>query len=443
MRRTIFVNAMNLSAVAPWFLLCVVLSLSGCTLLGLQRNISEIDRSIVLAGRALAPPDSPGNVIVLVYKQTSHGNEIVDFQYLDSDGYYLFLVAPGQRYYLAAFLDTNNNLRYESGEPVGYYGQPTAISESMEDSDNGATIYVSADTTFPAQFPLDLGAASIIGNKNIPLIFGEIITLDDQRLSREWAKKSLWAPLDFAKQNGIGIFFLEEYDPKKIPILFVHGFGGTPLDWEAIINSVDRRCYQPWLFYYPAGVRLYKSEKLMSVVLGYFKKQYDFSDLYIVAHSMGGLIARSYIVNSASHSERNSIKLLVTFSTPWNGHSAAAQGVNNSPVVMPAWIDIQPDSRFIRSMFDAPVDSPVDHYLFFSFDDSKSASGMENDGAVTLASQLDYRAQSGATKMFGINVNHRNILRDEGVLTAFNAILSNATAANKNQPIRHACASGN
>ena len=418
----------------------MMLVLSGCTILKLQRNISEIDRSIVLAGRVLAPPDVQGKDIVLVYQQTSQDNKIVDFQLLESDGHYLFLVAEGQHYYLAAFLDANNNMSYEPGEPVGYYGQPTAISESMEESGNGVVFHLSAATPFPEQFPLDLNAASILGNKNIPLIFGDIIALDDPRLSRDKANKGLWAPLDFAKQNGVGIFFLEEYDPAKIPILFVHGFGGTPLDWESILNSIDRSCYQPWLFFYPTGVRLSQSEKLMSVVLDYFHKQYDYSQLYIVAHSMGGLVARSYIVR-ASYSEHYPVNLLITFSTPWNGHNAAAQGVSNSPVVMPVWIDIQPDSRFIRSLYDTNISAHLEHYLFFSFNEQKS-SGLGNDGAVTLISQLDYRAQAEAKKMFGVNASHREILHDTGVLKSLNTILSRTAEKSGQQDIGRTCALG-
>ena len=443
MRLTFFVNVISRSRIVQVLLCSVLLGLPGCTLLKLQRNVSEIERSIVLGGRTLTPEAMQGSVIVLVYEQTSRGNELVDFQLLDADGHFLFLVPQERDYFIVAFLDTNNSLSYEAGEPAGYYGQPTSISESMEHADDGVTINLSLATTLPAQFPLDLSAASIVGNKNIPLIFGEVISLDDARLSREMAQKSLWAPLDFARQNGLGVFFLDEYDPNKIPILFVHGFGGTPLDWDAIINRIDRSCYQPWLFYYPTGVRLAKSERLMTVVLNYFKDQYDFSELYIVAHSMGGLIARSYIVNTALQGKQSPVNLFVTFSTPWNGHTAAAQGASNSPVVMPAWLDIQPDSNFIHSLFTKDVSEHMDYYLFFSFNDQKSVFGLDSDGAVTLTSQLDSRAQAEAKKMYGVNASHRDILQDESVMESLSAILSTTTAASANPKRRRTCALDN
>jgi pimeloyl-ACP methyl ester carboxylesterase len=424
---------------ALYAVLVILASTTSCTMLNLQRNISELDRSIILAGRVVAPAEEPGNVLVLLYKQTPRGTVLVDSQQVNSDGYYLFLAARGHQYYLTAFSDRNGNTHYEPEEPAGYYykppdgrqtdGQPTPVSESMDDRGDGATIVLSADTPYPQGFPVNLKANAVLGNNDIPLIFGDVISLDDPKLSREVADKGLWAPLDFARQNGVGIYFLEEYDPQKIPVLFVHGLGGTPLDFELFLKDLDRSRYQPWLFYYPTGVRLYKSERLLTAVLDHFKQKYGFSRLYIVAHSMGGLLARSYIVNTLSRETPSPVKLLITFSTPWNGHNAAARGVSNSPIVMPAWIDIQPDSGFIKSLFTVDIASHLDYYLFFSFNNNKNGSGVDNDGTVTLTSQLDRRAQQQAKRLFGVNASHRKILRDEAVIASFNTILSDTTTA--------------
>lgn len=403
-------------------------------MLNLQRNISELDRSIILAGKVVAPEGESGNVLVLLYKQTPRGNELIDSQQVNSDGYYLFLVAQGHQYYLMSFSDRNGNAHYEPEEPAGYYdrtnlGRPTPVSESMEDKGDGATIVLSTETPYPQGFPVNLKADAVLGNNNIPLIFGKVISLDDPKLSREMADKSQWAPLDFARQNGVGIYFLEEFDPQKIPVLFVHGLGGTPLDFELFLKDLDRSRYQPWLFYYPTGVRLYKSERLLTAVLDHFKQKYGFSQLYIVAHSIGGLLARSYIVNTLSRNAPPTVKLLITFSTPWNGHSAAALGVSNSPIVMPAWIDIQPNSGFIKSLFTVDIATHLDHYLFFSFNDTNNGSGVANDGTVTLTSQLDARAQQQAKRLFGVNASHRNILRNEAVIASFSSLLSDTTTA--------------
>ena len=49
---------------------------------------------------------------------------------------------------------------------------------------------------------------------------GAIIDLDDELFSGEYGKKGFWEPVEFYKEVGGNIYFLEEYDPKKIPILF-------------------------------------------------------------------------------------------------------------------------------------------------------------------------------------------------------------------------------
>jgi len=414
---------------AGWLAVCIIGFLTtSCSFINLQRNVNELQQSMVLGGRVQPVMEHAGKSIVVAYRESPQGNEIVDYQHTDSTGHYLFMVERGHRYFVAAFLDANNNLIYDPGEPVGYFGKPTAISQSKSEDSDGANIDLSATTVLPAEFPRDLDASNITGDKNIPLVFGEITTLSDKRFSRETARQGLWAPLDFAKKNGLGIFFLEKFDPNKIPVLFIYGSGGTPLDWEVFLNSLDHDRYQPWLFYYPSGVRLGKSSRLLSEVLEYFKKEYAVKRIYVIAHSVGGLIARSYMVDNISRRQPNIVKLFISISTPWKGHPAAAQGVKNAPVVIPAWMDIQPDSEFLTSLFHINLGSRLNYYLLFSFDHEESAFGLDNDGAVTLHSELDYKAQEEAKKVFGFDDSHRQILQDEKVVRLVNEILWQTTS---------------
>jgi hypothetical protein len=46
-----------------------------------------------------------------------------------------------------------------------------------------------------------------------------------------------------------------------------------------------------------------------------------------------------------------------------------------------------------------------------------------NDGAVTLESQLDYRAQRQARAIYGFNENHVKVLFSDDVIDIFNDIL--------------------
>ena len=54
------------------------------------------------------------------------------------------------------------------------------------------------------------------------------------------------------------IFFLQPYDPDKIPVVLIHGLLSTPRMWEPLVKDlmtdpqIRARC-QFWFFYYPTG----------------------------------------------------------------------------------------------------------------------------------------------------------------------------------------------
>src|SRR6266478_8056046 len=54
----------------------------------------------------------------------------------------------------------------------------------------------------------------------------------------------------------IGLYFLQPYDPERIPLVFVHGLFSTPFTWVETINGLQadpeiRKHYQFWVFAYP------------------------------------------------------------------------------------------------------------------------------------------------------------------------------------------------
>ena len=141
----------------------------------------------------------------------------------------------------------------------------------------------------------------------------------------------LWAPLDFLAQVGIGVFFAEPYDPKRVPVLFVSGAGGNPYEWRAIVDSLDHKRYQAWFFVYPSGQRLELSARVLERCIQELHKKYGFKQLYVTAHSMGGLVARGYIQRSVEAGEADYLRLFVSLSTPWQGHKAARRASSIRP----------------------------------------------------------------------------------------------------------------
>ena len=59
-------------------------------------------------------------------------------------------------------------------------------------------------------------------------------------------------------EKRTGLYFLQPYDPDRIPVVFVHGLISTPFDWVQTINGLQadpeiRKHYQFWVFAYPTG----------------------------------------------------------------------------------------------------------------------------------------------------------------------------------------------
>lgn len=109
-------------------------------------------------------------------------------------------------------------------------------------------------------------------------------------------------PGEFASSTRLGR--LQPYDPRKIPILCIHGLGDSQATWAPLIESLRtnptiRQNYQVWFFSYPTGYPY----PLMAAVL---RKQMDainsfhpdHKKIVVIGHSMGGMIARELITDS-------------------------------------------------------------------------------------------------------------------------------------------------
>jgi len=251
---------------------------------------------------------------------------------------------------------------------------------------------------------------------------GAIVTLDDERFSEENGSKGFWAPLDFYKEIGGNIYFLEKYDPRKIPILFIHGATGTPKGWKYFINNLDRKRFQPWLFYYPTGARLKITAYLLFWKLYNLQIKYKFDTLYITAHSMGGLVARSFIMDYGRHASY--VKLFIALATPWGGDRMAEYGVKQSPAVIPCWIDMQPEGEFFQSLYRGKLPPTVSFYMFTGHRGSRNPFRSNNDGTISLSSLMDLRPQTEAKMNYAFNEDHASIVNSPAVLAQYNTIIN-------------------
>jgi pimeloyl-ACP methyl ester carboxylesterase len=125
-------------------------------------------------------------------------------------------------------------------------------------------------------------------------------------LSREHPEKmgvpALLDPDRFAAKARL--IQVQPYDPKKIPVLFVHGLQSTPVSWVPMVNAiwsdpVLRQNYQVWVFDYPTGYPVPYSSLLLRRQLNALDQAFpNHRPIVLVGHSMGGILSRLMITDS-------------------------------------------------------------------------------------------------------------------------------------------------
>ena len=131
--------------------------------------------------------------------------------------------------------------------------------------------------------------------------FWYMCELDDLRI------QNVLIPERFTEETGL--YFLQPYDPGKIPIVMVHGLVSSPDAYRDIINDLSpepwfREHYQVWLYNYPTGTPwLYNAmrfRQIMDEAGKYVRSKGDdrtLRKMVILSHSMGGLLTRTAITD--------------------------------------------------------------------------------------------------------------------------------------------------
>jgi pimeloyl-ACP methyl ester carboxylesterase len=257
---------------------------------------------------------------------------------------------------------------------------------------------------------------------------GEIVSLDDPRFSEATAEAGMWQFYDFLIAGRAGIYFLEPYDPKRIPVLFVHGINGTPQNFSSLIARLDRRRFQPWVVYYPSGARLETVVIWLDELFTRLELSLRFDTAVVVAHSMGGLVSRGFVLRHHETSAKDPIRMFVTISSPLGGMVSAGEGVESSPIVVRSWYGLAPGSPYLDGLFYQDpatrthrrrLPNQVAYHMMFGF-----KGGSSSDGVVQLASQLRPEAQEEASSLRGYDETHTGILDSPAVAAHLNEILA-------------------
>jgi len=414
------------------FTLCF---LSGCGLFAVKEQQQKIATYCNIYGTVKPEVDNGKKMIVLLFKHnggdiTKRENwRLFDHFVNDSPGKWYFSTASGS-YLIAAFKDVNDDLIYQLDEPAIAPTPENIVQCQPGEVKTGINLVIAEQGRTRAEAPLDIAKLQIRSSKQqLDISLGQVTqigtlaSLDEPRFADEVAEQSLWRPLDFLIDGNTGLYFLEPYSAEKIPVLFVHGINGTPRNFEYLIKQMDRTHFQPWVLYYPSGAYLDNVSRYVDQMLQQLHAKYKFDKIAVVAHSMGGLVSRSFILKHLDNSKSVTIPLFISISTPWNGHMAAKLGVDHAPTPVYAWEDLAPGSRFLKELFYVndtrrKLPEAMSKHLLFSFIDSGAG-----DGTVSLASELRPEAQEEANRMYGYQKSHMGILNSPETAIMVNQLL--------------------
>jgi pimeloyl-ACP methyl ester carboxylesterase len=403
--------------------LCSIV-LASCALLhvpGQQRHLEAVCRIEGSVEVARAQP--PAIVVMLLRKVDGAGNaprtwKLVDHFVLEHPGPWVFATDSGT-FRVAAFEDSDSDVAYRPGEPFMGTSVERPIACTAGARIKGIVISIPAQPTERFDRELDVTAlqglsADERAERTLGQLtaVGEITTLADPRFDLSKSPDGLWRPYDYMLTSHPGVYFLEPYDPHKVPVLFVHGITGSPANFAYLIERLDRTRFQAWVYNYPSGLYLSAVADHLNQTIAKIQLRYHVRSLAVVAHSMGGLVARGFILRHSLTSRTGKIPLFVSMATPWEGHDGASYGVKYSPTVVDVWRDLAPGSDYLQELFAVQLPQETKFHLMFAFHRNSASFGESGDQTVSVASELGTGAQRDAERIYGFDDSHDEILED-------------------------------
>lgn len=105
------------------------------------------------------------------------------------------------------------------------------------------------------------------------------------------------------------LYLMEPYDPRKEPLIMIHGLLDSPLAWAELTNALRsvpevRQRYQIWHFLYNTSAPALYSGRLLRTQLREMRREFDPGRSHpasrkstLLTHSMGGIVARGLITD--------------------------------------------------------------------------------------------------------------------------------------------------
>lgn len=380
-------------------------------------QVNKIEGRIEISGKVSNRSGRDGPIVAMLLEMGGGYPRLISDYQVSGNGAYRFFAGPGT-YTVRAFVDINGDGVMQEGEPGTYLADAQGLEIEFDlQSKRSKKLQ-----TLVIEQPLKESFSSNIVYDNHQALknTGRVARLSDPMFSRAYASMGLWRPLTFSEKIGGGLFLLEKWREKRIPVIFVHGIKGTPLDWERVIKRMNRDHFQPIVMHYPSGLPLDIVSEFMLNLVNRLQKKHGFDEFYVVAHSMGGLVTRSFVKKYLAGDNPAHVGLVMTVNSPMLGIESAS-GVNYLPQevpVVPAWRDVAAGSDFIEALHNWPWPQDIPYHLVFSYLEDQAG-----DGVVSLRSQIPRSLQKEAAGMYGFEAEHAELLKKKEFAREFNRIL--------------------
>lgn len=394
-----------------WLLLALLMPLSACNLLHLGKQMQQVERDLMLVPGRLHS-DQTALVVLL-----DENGEALGYRVVAPGALFYFSVERGD-YQLLAFVDSNINFRLDPGEPRHWRAPAQTVAMRLQPSAEQRAAFTEHNVLSPQP---DTGVEVPAADLSLGRLYREhprlrhnylqVVDFDDPRFDQTRIQQGAWRPLDFIREIGYGLYLLRPWQDDLEPVILIHGINDSPRSWRELAAAIDPQRFQVLLYQYPSGSPLTNNAYLLSEALRDLQLRYAPKRLHLVAHSMGGLVARrtAQLLRPGAGDQR--LCLLLTLATPWGGHPSAATGAARVPVDVPVWRDMAPGSPFLRELFADPLPTHIRQWQLVAYAGNNRMIVEPNDGSVPLASQLLPAAQDETDRLYLVEENHTGIMR--------------------------------
>lgn len=239
----------------------------------------------------------------------------------------------------------------------------------------------------------------------------------------------------FAEEIGFWIFLTEPHQPKRIPVLMVHGHWTGPRMFQDVVGAIDTTRFEPWLTYYPTGMDLPELGSMLRHNLARLSEYYGQKEVVVIAYSMGGLTIRQALRPYEDGLELPTIPAIIGIANPWGGTRKVAVG-NKMTVIAKndredrvlfgakSWLQIIENSEYLDGLFDDPLPPETAFHMIYGLGGDDDFIPGRDDGSLSEDSLARPEAVTEARSVTVIeDADHQNIVAHPRTLERIREIL--------------------